>query len=135
MMPEELPLVVRWNTYALDHTDPLRRFALSRFNYFVKDAEARVMVGFWEVEDGEEVVGEIIGGGTADEIMVVLEGHLYVSTPGMAEKVAGPGDVVAAMRTRQTRVVARAKAKVLFVCWRIDPEKVEEAMSPREASP
>jgi hypothetical protein len=50
----------------------------------------------------------------------------------MVEQIAGPGDVVAAMRTRQTRVVARERARALFVCWRIDPDEVEVAMSSRE---
>jgi len=134
MTTDQLPLVVRWGSYPLDRADPLPRFAWSRFNYFLKDPEARVMMGFWEVEEGEEVVGEIVGGGTADEIMVVLEGQLYVSAPGMPEEIAGPGDVVACMHYRQTRVEAKERARVLFVCWRIDPEEVEEAMRAAEGT-
>lgn len=127
-MTEELPLVIRWDTFPLDFTDPLERFEVSKWNYFVKDPEARVLMGFWEAEAGSEVVGEIVGGGTADEIMLVLEGQLYVSSPGVEEQVAGPGDIVAAMHYRQTHVVAKERALVFFACWRIDPEEVEQAM-------
>jgi len=50
------------------------------------------------------------------------------------EEIARPGDVVACMHYRQTRVVAKERARVLFVCWRIDPEEVEEAMRAAEGS-
>lgn len=127
-MTEELPLVIHWDTFPLDLTDPLKRFKLTRFNYLLKDQEAQLLMGFWEAEDGVEVVGEIIGGGTADEVMVVLEGQLYVSAPGIPEQIAGPGDLIAAMHYRQTRVVAKERARVFFIVYRIDPEEAERAM-------
>ncbi len=127
-MAEELPLVIHWDTFPLDLTDPLKRFKLTRFNYLLKDPEAQLLMGFWEMEDGSETVGEIIGGGTADEIMVVLEGQLYVSAPGIPEQVAGPGDLIAAMHYRQTRVVSKERARVFCIVWRIDPEEAERAM-------
>ena len=127
-MPEELPIVIRWDTFPLDLRDPLKRFKHSQFNYFFKDQEAQLLMGLWEVEDGAETVGEIIGGGTSDEIMVVLEGELHVSAPGIPEQVAGPGDLVACMRYRQTRVVAKGHARVFFVVYGIDPEQAERTM-------
>lgn len=127
-MPEELPIVIRWDTFPLDLRDPLKRFKHSQFNYFFKDQEAQLLMGLWEVEDGAETVGEIIGGGTSDEIMVVLEGQLHVSAPGIPEQVAGPGDLVACMRYRQTRVVAKGRARVFFVVHGIDPEQAERTM-------
>jgi hypothetical protein len=127
-MVKELPLVIHWDTFPLDLSDPLKRFKHSRFNYFFKEAEAQLIMGFWEAEDGAEVVGEIIGGGTSDEIMVVLEGQLHVSAPGVPEQVAEPGDLVACMRYRQTRVAAKGRARVFFVVHGISPQEAERAM-------
>lgn len=127
-MAEELPLVIHWDTFHLDITDPLKRFKHSRFNYLFKNEDAKLIMGFFELEDGAEVIGELIGGGTSDEIMVVLEGQLYVSAPGMPEEVARPGDLIACMRYRQTRVAARERARVFFVVQGISPEEAERTM-------
>lgn len=127
-MAEELPLVVRWDTFPLDLNDPLERFKVSRFNYFHKDREAQVLMGFWEAEDGAEVVGEIVGGGIADEVMVVLEGQLHVSAPGIPEQVAGPGDVITAMHYRQTRIAAKDRARAFFIVYRHDPEEMDRVI-------
>ena len=126
-MTEELPLVVRWNTFPLDIADPLERFKLSKWNFFLRDKEAQILMGFWEAEDGTEIVGEIVGGGTSDEVIVVLEGQLYVSAPGIPEQVAGPGDLVTAMHYRQTRIVAKERARAFFIVYRCDTEEMEEA--------
>ena len=130
-MTEELPLVIRWDTFPLDINDPAQRFGLSRWNFFLKDRGARVRMGFWEVEDGAEVVGEIIGeitGHTADEVMIVLEGQLYVSSPGVPEQVAGQGDVIVARHGRETHVVAKGRARAFFVAYGSDPEEAERIM-------
>jgi len=70
----------------------------------------------------------MIGGCTSDEIMVVLEGELHVSAPGMPEQIAWPGDLVAAMRYRQTRVEVKGRARVCFIVTGIDPEEAETLM-------
>ena len=127
-MTEELPLVIHWDTFPLDITDPLKRFKHSRFNYLFKNEDAKLIMGFFELENGSEVVGELIGGDTSDEMMVVLEGQLYVSAPGMPEEVAGPGDLVACMRYRQTRVAAKERARVFFVVQGLSPEEAERVM-------
>lgn len=127
-MNEGFPLVIHWGTFPLDLTDPLKRFKRARFNYFYKDPEAKLLIGLWEVEDGSEIIGELIGGGTSDEIMVVLEGELHVSAPGMPEQIARPGDLVAAMRYRQTRVEVKGRARVCFIVNGIDPEEAETLM-------
>jgi hypothetical protein len=131
-MAEELPLVIHWDTFHLDITDPLERFKHSRFNYLFKNEDAKLIMGFFELEDGAEVIGELIGGGTSDEIMVVLEGQLYVSAPGMPEEVARPGDLIACMRYRQTRVAAKERARVFFVVQGISPDEAERTMRGRE---
>lgn len=87
---------------------------MSRFDYFRKDQEAQALMGFWEAEDGIEVAGKIVGRATKDKVMVVLAGQLYASAPGILEQVAGPGDLVAAVHYRQTRVVAEKRARVLL---------------------
>jgi ethanolamine utilization protein EutQ (cupin superfamily) len=124
-MAEELPLVVRWDTFPLDIIDPARRFQVSRWNSFVSDREARIMMGFWEAENGAETVGEISG--ATDEAILVLDGRLYVSAPGMAEQVAEPGDVIMATRRRETHIVAREPARAFFIIYAVDPDQYEQA--------
>jgi hypothetical protein len=131
-MAEELPLVIHWDTFPLDIRDPLKRFKHSRFNYLFRNEDAKLIMGFFELEDGAEVIGELIGGGTSDEIMVVLEGQLYVSAPGMPEEVARPGDLIACMRYRQTRVAAKERARVFFVVQGISPDEAERTMRGEE---
>ena len=126
-MTEQLPLVIHWDTFPLDISDP-KRFKLSHFNYLYKNEDARLIMGYWEAEEGAEVIGEMVGGGTSDEIMVVLEGELHVSTPGMAEQVARAGDLVACMRDRQTRVAVKERTRVFFVVQGISPATAERVM-------
>ena len=131
-MHDETPLVVHWDTFEFNCRDVLDRFKKSKFNYFYKNRRDKVLVGFWEAEEGSEVIGEVIGGGTSDEVMMVIEGQLHVSAEGMPEKVAGPGDAVMCLRHRQTRVEVKEKARVLFIVWGMD---VDEASSIFEETP
>jgi ethanolamine utilization protein EutQ (cupin superfamily) len=124
---QELPLVIRWDTFPLDISDP-KRFKVSQFNYLYKNHEAKLIMGYWEAEDGVEIIGEMVGGGTSDEIMVVLEGQLYVSTPGEPSRVARPGDLVACLRNRETRIEVRERTRVFFVVQGIQPDVAEGVM-------
>jgi uncharacterized cupin superfamily protein len=134
VMADPLPLVIRWDTFPLDISDPLQRFRLSRWNYFHKDQAAGVMVGYWEAEAGQETVGEGVGGGTADEFMVILEGQVRVSDAGEPERIAGPGDVIAAMRFRRARLVVEERVRALFFVYHIDPDAAERVMRGSAAS-
>jgi ethanolamine utilization protein EutQ (cupin superfamily) len=130
-MSEEMPLVVRWDSFPFDCRDVMDRFQRSTFNYFHKDKDAKLLMGFWDVEQGSEVVGEVVGGGSTDEVMVVLEGRLFVSSPGMPQQVANPGDLVMCMRHRQTRVEVKERARVLFIAWNIDIAEAERTFQTR----
>ena len=124
-MAEELPLVVRWDTFPLDIIDPAKRFEMSRWNSFVRDREAQIVMGFWEAENGAEIVGEVSG--ASDEVIIVLEGRLYVSTPVMVEQVAEPGDAIMATRCRETRIMAKERARAFFMIYAVDPDQYEQA--------
>jgi len=122
---QKLPLVFRWDTFPMDLSHPPGRFKVSRFNYLVRDREAKVIMGFWEAEAGEEIVGETVGLDTADELMILLDGRLYVSAPGEEDCLAKPGDVIAAMHYRRARIVAKERALSFFVSFNIDVGALE----------
>ena len=125
-MTEKMPLVVRWDSFPFDCRDVKDRFQHNRFNYFHKDKDAKLLMGFWEVEQGSEVVGEVVGGGNTDEVMVVLEGRLFVSSPGMPQQIATPGDLVMCMRDRLTRVEVKERTRALFIAWNMDVAQAEQ---------
>ncbi len=122
-MSKNLPLVAHWDSFPFDCRDVMDRFKLSKFNYFHKDRNAGLMMGFWEVQEGSETIGEVVGGGSADEVMVVLEGEILVSSPGMQPQVARVGDVILCMRHRETRLEVQDRARAFFVVWDIDVEE------------
>ena len=124
-MSKDMPLVVQWNTFPFDCRDITNRFTHSAFNYFYKDKEADLLMGFWDVEEGSEIVGEVVGGGISNEVMVVLEGELLVSSPGIPEQIARSGDIVMCMQYRQTHIKVKERTRVFFLVWDIDIEEAE----------
>jgi ethanolamine utilization protein EutQ (cupin superfamily) len=65
---------------------------------------------------------------TSDEIIVVFEGALYVSGGDEPEEVAGPGDVVAVMHGRETRIRVKERTRAFFILWNTDPEEIMKRM-------
>ncbi len=127
-MTEELPLIVSWDTFPRDHTEPVKLFKRSRFNYFLKDQEAGIIGGFWEVEKGGEIMGEEPGGRDSNEILVVLEGKLFVQRDDGPEKIALPGDVVTVLRGHRTVVRVEERTRAFFIVWRTDPAELVNLM-------
>lgn len=125
-MCEKMPLVVRWNSYPRDITEPSKLFETSRFNYFLTDQEAGVMMGFWEVENGSEIASKDFDLSPFHEAILVLEGKLFVSTGG--EEVAGPGEVVIVKKGRDTRIRVKGRTKAFFFVYDCAPDEIQEVM-------
>lgn len=127
-MAQELPLVVSWDTFPRDNTEPIKLFEHSQFNYFLRDQEAGVVGGFWEVEDGGEIMGDEPGGRKSNEILVVLEGKLFVRRDDGSEQTALPGDVVVVLRNHKTVVRVEERTRAFFIVWRTDPSGLVDLM-------
>lgn len=118
----DIPVVAGWDSHPRNLKDAQGRFELSEWNYFLVDQEAGVLMGYWLAEGGLEVLGE----DDFDEVLHVIEGHLYVTCEG-SEYVAGPGDTVVVRQGRETRVEVRERTRAFFVCYPMDdPGKYEQ---------
>lgn len=105
----DTPLVVRFDTFPLDVTEHVKLFERSRFNYFRRDDGLRVLMGFWEVENGEEWTDLGVsewGLAPKDEIILVLEGQIFGSganratyaQDGLAQRVRNAGRAAGSRR-------------------------------------
>jgi uncharacterized cupin superfamily protein len=120
----KVPVVEHLSNSPLVLNDPLRRFRLSRWNYFINDQANHVLAGYWEAAEGYEDLDTA----DFDEIMVVLAGRLYV-TCGGEEIVAEPGDTVIVRQGRPVRIAARECVRAFFVCYPVpDPAGYEAAV-------
>jgi ethanolamine utilization protein EutQ (cupin superfamily) len=128
-MENQPPLIVHWDTYPLDRTEPVKLFEHSRFNYMYHQQEAGVLMGYWEVENGSEVAQDEFDLDPFHELIVVLEGKLYASGDGFEEQAAGPGDVVMILPNRKTRLRVEEKTRALFVVYGTDPHDMIRRMS------
>jgi ethanolamine utilization protein EutQ (cupin superfamily) len=122
-MPET-PLVVKFNQFPLNLTEPMKLFERSKSNVFYRDDESHVIIGFWEVEHGEEwVPGSFEGHGfpAVDELLVVLEGKLFAELDdGQPEQVAGHGDAILMLRDRNTHIRVEDRTRALFIVFESD---------------
>ena len=126
VISRDIPLVVRWDSFPLNIHDAQNRFKVSEWNYFYVDREADLLMGYWEVEEGSETIGGVDGDDAFDEIMLVLEGELYISSPGMKDETARPGDVIMGLRHRQMTITSKEPVRAFFICWDIDVEAYKQ---------
>jgi ethanolamine utilization protein EutQ (cupin superfamily) len=127
-MTELPPRVIHWDTYPRDMTEPIKLFARSQFNYLHKNPQAGVVMGYWEVEQGEETLPDDFDLKPFHEIIVVLEGRLYVSGRGVEEQAAGPGDVVIIEPSRDTHVRVAERTRAFFLVYGTDIDSMEDSM-------
>lgn len=112
----KLPLIEHWGSYPLDLGDPMHRFKVSRWNYFLKDQASGVMGGYWEAEHGYEDLGRAAD---FDEVLHIISGRLYISCEGQ-EMIAESGDTVIVRRNRPMRVAAQERVRVFFICYPVE---------------
>jgi len=127
-MSKEIPYVVHWDSFPRDVTEPVRLFETSLFNYFYTDNQNGVTMGYWEVKNGGEIVGDNQHPRESDEVIVVLEGKLFVSGDDKNEQEAGPGDIVMVLRGRETRIRAEERTRAFFLLWNADTEGIQARM-------
>ena len=127
-MSKTIPPVVNRSTFPLDMTEPVKLFERSQFNYMYQNQEAGVIMGFWEVENGEEVVGADFDLQPFHELIVVQEGELRVRSDGFDEQIARPGDVVMILPDRKTHIRINGRARAFFVVYGTDPSEMEKTM-------
>ena len=115
-------MIERWSTHPFDLCDPYKRFKKSNFNYFLKDPQNGIVIGYWDAEDGYEDLGEE----GFHEIIHVMEGRLFVMVNGR-EEIAHKGDTVVIKNGQHSRIIVRGHVKALFVCYAMDDvEEYEE---------
>jgi len=127
-MSKNFPYVVRWDSFPRDVTEPVRLFETSLFNYFYNDHKSGVTMGYWEVENGGEYVGDSQHPRDTDEVIVVLEGKLFVSGSDEKEQEADPGDIVMVLHGRETRIRAEERTRAFFLLWNADTEEIQARM-------
>jgi hypothetical protein len=127
-MPNLFPPVVNANTFPLDMTEPVKLFERSRFNYLYKNQEAGTIMGFWEVEDGEEIVGADFDLKPFHELIVVQEGEMVVRVEGFEDQIARPGDVIMIFPDRKTYIRVNGRARAFFIVYGTDPDSLEITM-------
>ena len=119
-----LPFVEKYADSELVLKDPLGRMKRSDWNYFFLDQENKCFAGYWEAEDG----AEDLAGDSFHELLVVLEGKIYVEAEGK-QYVAEPGDTVIVLAGRKCRVVVKEPIKSFFLCCPVDdPLAYEQAV-------
>jgi uncharacterized cupin superfamily protein len=110
-----IPYVEKYADSRLNLKDPLGRMKRSDWNYFFLDQKNKFFAGYWEAEQG----AEDLGADSFHELLVVLEGKLYVEAEGK-QYVAKQGDTVNVLAGRKCRVIVKEPVRSFFVCCPVD---------------
>ena len=110
-----VPFVEKYADSQLVLKDALGRMKRSDWNYFFLDQKNKCFAGYWEAEQGAEE----LGADPFHELLVVLEGKIYVEAEGK-QYVAQRGDTVIVLAGRKCRVVVKEPIKSFFVCCPVD---------------
>lgn len=107
----DIPVVVKLDTFPMNLEDK-KRFKLSRWNYFLRDYKNKYVAGYWEAEEGEELLGN---NEDFDEFMIILKGKLEVRYDNISE-IAGPGSCIFVKGDRPVTLIVSERIEAFFFC-------------------